>query len=200
LLCYFLPSPITFSLLDPTLFLSTLFLNTLSICTTLHVKDQISHTYKTTGKIIALYTLIFMFTDTKQEAKRLCAEFLHASNFDPPVPFPDMWTLLPLKEFTSYLYVIILFHFVFVTCTPAHTHKMSSTTVYTETHNNIYHTFKHPPPSLLIQHNLKVNFKVMQHRGKNHISLLAVTVKWGNMVRNFKVMKHREKTICHYLL
>jgi hypothetical protein len=37
--------------------------NTLSLCFSLNVRDQVSHPYRTTGKIIVLYILIFMFFD-----------------------------------------------------------------------------------------------------------------------------------------
>ena len=52
-LCCFLNSPVTSSLLGPNILLSTLFLSkTLSIHSSLNVSDQVSHSYKTTGKII----------------------------------------------------------------------------------------------------------------------------------------------------
>jgi hypothetical protein len=34
------------------------------------VRDKVSHPYKTTGKIIALYILIFTFPDSRREDKR----------------------------------------------------------------------------------------------------------------------------------
>jgi len=49
-------------------------LNTLSLGSSLNVGDQVSHPYKTTGKIIFLYILIFKFLDSKLEEKRLCTE------------------------------------------------------------------------------------------------------------------------------
>jgi hypothetical protein len=55
-LCNFLHSPVTSSLLGP----NTL-LNTLSPRSSLNVSDQVSHPYKTTGKIMVLYILIFKF-------------------------------------------------------------------------------------------------------------------------------------------
>jgi hypothetical protein len=39
--------------LGPNILLSTLFSNTLGLCSSLSVRDQVSHPYKTTGKITA---------------------------------------------------------------------------------------------------------------------------------------------------
>ena len=60
-LCSFLHSPVTSSLLGPNILLNTQFSNTLSLRSSLNVSDQVSHPYKTTGKIIVLYTLIVKF-------------------------------------------------------------------------------------------------------------------------------------------
>ena len=59
-LCSFLHSHVTSSLLGPNVILNTLFSNTLSLRSSLNVSAQVSHPYKTTGKIIVLY--IFSFT------------------------------------------------------------------------------------------------------------------------------------------
>jgi len=64
-LCSVLYSPVTSSFLGPNILFSTLFSKTLSLRSSLHVSDQVSHPYKTTGKIIVMYTLIFIFLDTK---------------------------------------------------------------------------------------------------------------------------------------
>ena len=58
LLCNFLHLPVTPSLLALNILLNTLFSNTLSLRSSLNVSDQVSHPYKTTGKIIVLYILI----------------------------------------------------------------------------------------------------------------------------------------------
>jgi hypothetical protein len=46
----FLNSPVTSSLFGPKILLRTLFSNTLSLCSSLSVRDQVSHPYKTTDR------------------------------------------------------------------------------------------------------------------------------------------------------
>ena len=60
-LCSFLQSPVTSSLLDPNISLNTLFSNTLSLHSTLNMSDQVSYSYKKTGKIIILCIHSFSF-------------------------------------------------------------------------------------------------------------------------------------------
>jgi hypothetical protein len=52
LLCSFLQHPITESLFDPNILLNTLFSNTLSRRFSLNVRDQVSHPYRITGKMV----------------------------------------------------------------------------------------------------------------------------------------------------
>jgi hypothetical protein len=51
-LCSFLQSSITSFLFGPNILLSTLFSNTLSPCSSLNVRDKVSHPYRTTGEIM----------------------------------------------------------------------------------------------------------------------------------------------------
>jgi hypothetical protein len=66
----FLQPPVTSSLLGPNIQLSTLFSDTLNLCSSLDVRDKVSHPYKTTGRIIVFYILIFTFLGSIQEDKR----------------------------------------------------------------------------------------------------------------------------------
>jgi hypothetical protein len=49
-LCSFLQPPVTSSILGPNILLSTLFSNTLNLCSSVNVRDQVSHPYKTTER------------------------------------------------------------------------------------------------------------------------------------------------------
>jgi hypothetical protein len=62
---YFLPLG-----LGPYMFLSTLFLNTLRLCSFLNLTEQVSKPYKTTDKIIVLYISILISLNSKREGKR----------------------------------------------------------------------------------------------------------------------------------
>jgi hypothetical protein len=66
-LCNFLHSPVTSYLFGPNILLSTLLSKTLSLCTSLNVRDQVSHPYRNTGKIIIWNILIFMLFDSRRE-------------------------------------------------------------------------------------------------------------------------------------
>jgi hypothetical protein len=70
-LCCFLQPPVTLSLFHPNILLNILFSNTLSLCSFLNVRDQVSHPYRTTSKIIVLYILIIMSVDEKTKAHGL---------------------------------------------------------------------------------------------------------------------------------
>jgi hypothetical protein len=70
-LCSFLHSPVTLSLLRPNILLGILFSDTLRLRSYLKVSDQVSHLYKTRGKIIILYILICKFLDSKLEDSRI---------------------------------------------------------------------------------------------------------------------------------
>jgi hypothetical protein len=72
---FFLHLPVTSSLLGRNILLSTLFSNILSLRFFINVSNQVSHPYKTTGKIIVLYILNLKSLDSKLEDKKFCPEF-----------------------------------------------------------------------------------------------------------------------------
>ena len=69
-LCSFLHSPVTSSHLGPNTLLSTLFSNSLNLHSSHNFSDQVSHPYKTTGRIMVLYILIFKFLNSKLKDKK----------------------------------------------------------------------------------------------------------------------------------
>jgi hypothetical protein len=70
-LCSFLQSPVASSLFGPSILLIILCSYTLSLCSSLNVMDQVWHPYRTIGKIIVLYIIIFILLDSSPEDKRL---------------------------------------------------------------------------------------------------------------------------------
>jgi hypothetical protein len=60
---------VTSSLFGLSILLSTLFSNILSLCSSLSVRDQVSHPYKTAGKIIVVYIHIFRFFDNRRKTE-----------------------------------------------------------------------------------------------------------------------------------
>jgi hypothetical protein len=68
----FLQPPVTSSPFDP--ILNTLFSNTLSLCSSLNVRDQVSYLYRTTDKIIVFYIPTFPVLGGKWEDKKFWLE------------------------------------------------------------------------------------------------------------------------------
>ena len=66
-----LQSPVTSSLLDPNIFFSTLFSNTLSLHYSPNVRDKFLYLCTTTGNIVVLYILIFIFGEQTRGQKIL---------------------------------------------------------------------------------------------------------------------------------
>jgi hypothetical protein len=67
-----------------------LFSKTLSLRSSLNVSDQVSYPHKTTGKVISLYIIIFVFLYRKLEDIRFCTEWQQAC-FDFSLLLIDSW-------------------------------------------------------------------------------------------------------------
>jgi len=53
------------------MFFSSLFSNSLGFCSSVNVRDQVSHPYITAGEIIVLYIIIFTFLDSRLEDRKI---------------------------------------------------------------------------------------------------------------------------------
>jgi len=76
----FLQSPVTYSL-DPNVFPSSLLSNTLNLCDSLSLRDQVSYPYKTTSKTVVTFILIFLLSRRKKILCRMVpslVEFRHS--------------------------------------------------------------------------------------------------------------------------
>jgi hypothetical protein len=93
-LCSFLQPPITSYFFGPNIFLSTLFSNTLSLCSSLNVRDQVS-----TGRLIILQNLMFTIFDSRQEDKRFWTEWQQA--------LPE-FNLLLISSWNKFWFVIVV--------------------------------------------------------------------------------------------
>jgi hypothetical protein len=90
-LCNFIHDPSS-SLSGPDILFSTLFSKTLSLCSYLKVRDQVSHPYSTTGKITVLYILVFFIwngktkyfglNNSKHSLYLICSWFHHECHSD----------------------------------------------------------------------------------------------------------------------
>jgi hypothetical protein len=68
-LCSFPHLLMSSSLFGPNILLSTQFSNSFSICHSLSVRDQVSHPFRTRGKIIVLCIPIFKFFESRKKAE-----------------------------------------------------------------------------------------------------------------------------------
>jgi hypothetical protein len=75
LVCSFLHPPVILFFFCPNILFSTLFSNTLNLCSSLNVRDQVWQPYRTTGNIIVLYILIFTFFYNRREDKKFWTEW-----------------------------------------------------------------------------------------------------------------------------
>ena len=122
-LCSFLHSPITSSLSDPNIPLNTLFWNTLSLRSSHNVNDQVSHPYKTTGKITILYILIFNPLTPKDDysgrtvplTSKLCILYIYSTNIVTEYFKHDIYSpFFPLQNAVCFINLTYLVPVLFI--------------------------------------------------------------------------------------
>jgi hypothetical protein len=94
----FLPAPFASSLLSPNIFLRSQFSGTLSLRCYLTVRDEVSQSCKTAGKIIFLYILKFTLFKSKREDRSFLTAWQQA--------FPEL-NLLLTSSWMQLLFVSI---------------------------------------------------------------------------------------------
>jgi hypothetical protein len=77
LIMQFFQPPVTSSLFGPNILLITLFSNTLGPCSSLNVRDQVSHPYRTTGKIVVLYVYSNFYVFKQQTRRKGSKHYLN---------------------------------------------------------------------------------------------------------------------------
>jgi hypothetical protein len=73
--------------------------STLSLCSSLNVRDQVLHPYRTTGKITVSYIVIFMLLDSRRDDKRFCTKWWPA--------LPE-FNLLLISSWIRFWFVILV--------------------------------------------------------------------------------------------
>jgi hypothetical protein len=112
-------SPVTFFILGPDIFLVTLLLNTLIICSLVMWRTEF-HTYmKQCAKLYLFIFTISIFLDNGETQDSvsigsrpflnlLCSKFFCACDFDMSELFLNIWNSPIFKGFVSYLHVAVL--------------------------------------------------------------------------------------------
>jgi hypothetical protein len=93
-LCSLHHSPVTTYRLGPNIFVSTLFLSTLRLCSPLNLTDLLSHPYKTTRKII-VHSLYFWMAKRKKK----CYSYYMPHSVIHNKKYTNLNLLIPLYDF-----------------------------------------------------------------------------------------------------